>query len=180
MERSFTVAEIASAITTASAESWRPRLTVSDAGFANLVSEEKAVLIRRIRHWTLAGALLPIGSAHAGTGRHRRYGIEAIYEATILNKLAEWSVSIGVLKTVATTLRQYRARGDGRRLWSEAVAGRETVFLYAVPWAASDRGISDAPEIVLDLLPEKSLERLGKVTGAMILNLSMLFRDISL
>jgi hypothetical protein len=34
--------------------------------------------IRRLRGWTLAGALVPIGDPHAGTGRHRQYDRSAM------------------------------------------------------------------------------------------------------
>lgn len=52
------------------------------------VAPDAAAMSERIRHWTREGLLLPVNQHHAGTGRHRRYGPDASYEAAILNALA--------------------------------------------------------------------------------------------
>jgi hypothetical protein len=179
-QHSLAVADIATIVAEASAKSHQATAKISGARLADIGNEDKATIIRRIRHWTLAGALLPIGATHSGTGRHRRYGSESVYEAALLNRLAEWSLPIGVLKAIATVLRQDRARGEFKALWDEAIAGHSVVFLYAMPWAAPDRGVGDTPEVVIGLLPEASLSRFSKAPGAMLLNLSVIFRDISL
>jgi hypothetical protein len=180
MEHSLSVAEIAASITTASAKSWRPKLTLSDDKFAEFVAASEEMLVRRIRHWTLAGALLPIGATHSGSGKHRRYGIEAVYDAAILNKLAEWGTPIGFLKETVTVLRQERARGEGKRLWDEALAGEAVVFLFVVPLSTQDQNPDNSSEVMAGLMSESSISRLSKTAGAVVLNLSIIFRDISL
>jgi hypothetical protein len=180
MEHSLSVAEVATAITTASAKSWRQSLKISDAKFADFVAESEAMLIRRIRHWTLTGALLPIGATHSGSGKHRRYGSESVYEAAILNKLADWGMPIGILKGTITVIRQAIARGEAKQLWDKAVAGHETVFLYAVPLSVPVQDTSDTPDVMAGLMSESSISRFSKVAGAVLLNLSIIFHDISL
>jgi hypothetical protein len=177
----LSVAKVATAITTASAKSWRQSLKISDTKFADFVAESEAMLIRRIRHWTLTGALLPIGATHSGSGKHRRYGSESVYEAAYLNKLADWGMPIGILKGTITVIRQAIARGEAKQLWDKAVfAAHETVFLYVVPLSVPVQDTSDTPDVMAGLMSESSISRFSKVAGAVLLNLSIVFHDISL
>ena len=73
----------------------------------------EALLIRRIRHWTLCGILPASCGTQVGTGRMRRYSQDTVPLARVLNKLAGWGLSIGMLKDVA----DYLATADG---WSDA------------------------------------------------------------
>jgi hypothetical protein len=130
MERGLTVAELARAV-------------AGPDGEGELVN-------RRIRHWTLAGALIPAGPAHAGTGRHHRYDSSAAYQAALLNWMADYSLSIAVLVAVGTRLRVMLA-GEQRltALWNDAIAGARDVWLLLVIGKISQH--ADQPPIELDL-----------------------------
>lgn len=94
-------------------------------------ADPELLLIRRVRHWTLAGVLTPLGGAHSGTGRHRLYSPETVYSAAVINSLVELGLPIGVLKFVADAL-----AGIPRTsidpwfdLWRSAIGGNRSVFL---------------------------------------------------
>jgi DNA-binding transcriptional MerR regulator len=61
---------------------------------------DKAALIERLRHWTREGLLTPIGDKHPGTGRQRQYNDSAVFDAAILNALADHGLQVGVQQTV--------------------------------------------------------------------------------
>ena len=77
-----------------------------------------AFVSRRIRHWTLAGALETIGEARSGVGRHRRYTREAAYFAAVLDALADLGLPIDALKKVGSN----SGIGTGRMV-THAAAG---------------------------------------------------------
>jgi hypothetical protein len=52
----------------------------------------------RIRHWTREDLLSPVASHHSGTGRHRKYDASSVYDAAILNAVAQagpWAATHG-------------------------------------------------------------------------------------
>jgi hypothetical protein len=93
-------------------------LTVRDLAEAirpGAPEDEIVFVTRRIRHWTLAGALQTVGEVHSGVGRHRRYSTDAVYFAAILDALADGGLPLEALKLVAEQLRKWWAEvGDGR------------------------------------------------------------------
>ena len=56
---------------------------------------DRAAVIERLRTWTDAGLLKPAGEQNPGTGRARHYDRATIYDAAILNSLADAGFSIG-------------------------------------------------------------------------------------
>jgi len=63
----------------------RPALTVGEIAQALApIAPDVAGTIHRIRHWTREGMMLWVDQLHAGTGKHRRYAPDAVYDAAIL------------------------------------------------------------------------------------------------
>jgi len=77
--------------------------------------------LRRLRHWTTMGVLETLSGQHVGTGRERRYGVEAVYLAAVLLGLGDLALPIGVLKTIASAIEADLSKhGDSAELWEEA------------------------------------------------------------
>jgi len=53
-----------------------------------------ATLQERIRNWTKEGALLPYGERSPGTGKHRKYDVDAIIDVAVLDVIAEARIPI--------------------------------------------------------------------------------------
>jgi len=92
------------------------------------------LIIRRIRSWTLSGALKTVGDPHIWSGRHRRYGKVSIYVAAVLNVLAENDQSIATLLSVSQLIRAVADDppiivGEPLRAWQIALAGEKLVYL---------------------------------------------------
>ena len=65
-----------------------PTLTVSELAEALApIAPDVPGTVQRIRHWTRERVLFPVDLQHAGAGKHRRYAVDAIYEAAILHTL---------------------------------------------------------------------------------------------
>jgi DNA-binding transcriptional MerR regulator len=56
---------------------------------------DKAAVIERLRHWSTEGLLKPLGDRNPGTGRPRFYDESAVFDAAILNVLADLGFPIG-------------------------------------------------------------------------------------
>jgi hypothetical protein len=109
--------------------------------------EDIEFAIRRIRNWTVAGALVPVGDHHSGSGKHRRYDDSSVYIAATMSVLADADQSIGVLLAVARLIRNLfgdnpliNLFGDnpliaGNMLdrWNSAVRGESDIFLMVNP-----------------------------------------------
>ena len=62
------------------------------------LASDAAETRERIRHWTREDLLSPIASHHSGTGRHRKYDASSVYDAAILNAVAQagpWAATHG-------------------------------------------------------------------------------------
>src|SRR5688572_3304914 len=70
------------------------------------VSDRREVVLRRIRHWTTAGALPSEGDPHSGTGRHRTYSPQTIYLASVLNVLADTGLPLEMLKAASDAVQE--------------------------------------------------------------------------
>jgi hypothetical protein len=112
-------------LTVGSLELGAPTLTVGQiVEQLGPVAPDAAAISERIRHWTREGLLLPVHQHHAGTGRHRRYGPDASYEAAILNALAAAGLQLvsrpyiqAALSEARAALHEWRqARSAGRKL----------------------------------------------------------------
>jgi DNA-binding transcriptional MerR regulator len=94
------------------------------------VAPDAGAMSERIRHWTREGLLLPVNQHHAGTGRHRRYGPDASYEAAILNALATAGLQLVSRPYIQTALSKARA---ALHEWHQArTAGRKLPVFFLV------------------------------------------------
>jgi hypothetical protein len=115
----------AAPLTVRSPEVGGPTLTVGQiVQQLGTVAADAAAMSERIRHWTREGLLLPVNQLHAGTGRHRRYGPDATYEAAILNALTTAGLQLVSRPYIQAALSQaraalqkwHRARNFGQKL----------------------------------------------------------------
>lgn len=136
------------------------------------------LVIRRIRSWTLSGALKPIGDPYTGSGRHRRYGRTSIYVAAVLNVLAENDQSIATLLSVSQLIRAVADDppiivGEPLRAWQIALAGEGLVYLATSAIgpnpARQQLGTGHAQFIVTE---EYLAAHLGGVLGGIFVNLT--------
>jgi DNA-binding transcriptional MerR regulator len=67
---------------------------------------ERAAVVERLRTWTEVGLLAPAGERNPGTGKPRQYDDAAIYDAAILNSLADAGFPIGKVRMVVALLAQ--------------------------------------------------------------------------
>jgi hypothetical protein len=94
------------------------------------VAPDATAMKERLRHWTREGLLLPVNQHHAGTGRHRRYGSDASYEAAILNALATCGLQLVSRPYIQDALSQARA---ALQKWHQArSAGRKLPVFFLV------------------------------------------------
>jgi hypothetical protein len=167
-------------------------LTVSDLArfIAPLVShprepteEDIEFAVRRIRNWTVAGALKPVGDPHSGSGKHRRYDDSSVYIAATLSVLADSDQSIGTLLTVALLIRNLFGDkpliGKIFERWNQAVKGTEDIFLVL----STVRGKGDARQRgtaqILASLDEVK-EALQNCRSGAFVNLTAIFAQLTL
>ena len=88
-----------------------PTLTVGEIveQLGAVTSDSAAALSERIRHWTREGLLVPVAQHHAGTGRHRRYGLDSSYDAAVLDALASAGLHLVSRPYIRDVLRHARA-----------------------------------------------------------------------
>ena len=71
-------------------------LTVAEmADVIRRPSADRAAVVERLRTWTDAGLLQPAGERNPGTGKPRQYDDAVVYDAAILNALADVGFQIG-------------------------------------------------------------------------------------
>ena len=68
---------------------------------------DRDALIARIRHWTREGLLETVGDLHPGTGRPKGYPWSAVYDAAVLNALADHGVQVGSMYSILYVARDY-------------------------------------------------------------------------
>ena len=121
----------AAPLATGPAELGRPTITVGEiVKQLGPVAPDAAAMSERIRHWTREGLLLPLNQHHAGTGRHRRYGPDAAYEAATLNALATAGLQLVSRPYIHSALSQARA---ALQKWQEArSAGHKLPLFFLV------------------------------------------------
>jgi hypothetical protein len=101
-------------------------LTVSQ--IANRIAADgadKAALIERLRHWTREGLLAPSGDRNPGTGRRRLYEDSAVFDAAILNSLADSGFQLVQQRNLLVAMALYvqRAKQDWKK-------GKRDPFLF--------------------------------------------------
>lgn len=104
-----------------------PTLTVSELAQALApVAPDVPGTVQRIRHWTRERVLFPVDLQHAGAGKHRRYAVDAVFDASILHVLTAFGLPVSGSRvlTDATT----KARFAVPR-WKAAKANGEVLEL---------------------------------------------------
>jgi hypothetical protein len=137
------------------------------------------VVLRRLRNWTVAGAIHPIGQAHTGSGKHRRYDVQSAYIAAALNVLAENDQGIGVLVTAGRLLRSFSGpepliAGEVFERWKLAIKGTKEVFLIIGAGARGNESSSRFSVPALVMRDELSKE-IRAWPGGVFVNLSAAF-----
>jgi hypothetical protein len=98
----------------------------------------------RLRHWTREGFLKPVAAHHEGTGKHRRYALDAVFDALVLNAFADLGIQIAAKRHLITdALAQAKAAW---REWPFALTGegpftlviRHRVGKTAAGWGRTD------------------------------------------
>lgn len=112
-------------LTVASPEIGLPKLTVGEiAERLHAIAPDTPATVERIRHWTRENLLSPVDQQHAGTGRHRHYAEESVYESAILTAIANAGIPVvsqgyltRALPLVRNALQKWqKAKKDGRDL----------------------------------------------------------------
>jgi hypothetical protein len=86
------------------------------ADLIRLPHVERAAIVERLRHWGKEGLLAPVGQRNPGTGRPNAYEVTAVYDAAILNTLADSGLPIGRLRHIGVTL---SAAERARTAWAK-------------------------------------------------------------
>jgi DNA-binding transcriptional MerR regulator len=86
-----------------------PTLTVGEiAERLSPIAPNVAGTVQRIRHWTREQMLLPVDQLHAGTGKHRRYAADAVYDAAILHVATTAGLNVSSQRYLIDALTQAR------------------------------------------------------------------------
>jgi DNA-binding transcriptional MerR regulator len=82
-----------------------PTLTVGEiaAALAPIEPDVEAT-VQRIRHWTREGMLLPVNRLHAGTGKHRQYAADAVYDAAVLHVFTSNGLNVSSMRHLVDAL----------------------------------------------------------------------------
>src|SRR5262249_28388325 len=76
-------------------------LTVSEiAERIRKPSDEKSMIVERLRHWTREGLISTSGEKNPGTGRKRRYDESVLKSAAILNAMADIGLQLNMQRYV--------------------------------------------------------------------------------
>lgn len=86
-----------------------PTLTVGEiAERLSRIAPDVRGTVQRIRHWTREQMLLPVDKLHAGTGKHRRYAADSVYDAAILQITTGAGLNISSQRYLVDALTQAR------------------------------------------------------------------------
>jgi DNA-binding transcriptional MerR regulator len=93
---------------TPTAHPWKsgePTLTVGEiAERLSPIAPDTAATIQRIRHWTREQMLVPIDQHHEGTGKHRRYAENTVYDAAILHAVTSAGLHVATQRYLIDAL----------------------------------------------------------------------------
>jgi hypothetical protein len=142
------------------------------------------VVLRRLRNWTVAGAIKAMGAAHTGSGKHRRYEARTAYIAAALNVLAENDQGIGVLVDAGLFLRNLSGHnpliaGGYLDLWNDAIRGTRDVFMILGAGVLRE-GFEDRTREYALFLREELPAGINKLPGGVFVNLTATFGLIKL
>lgn len=125
-----------------------PTLTVGEiAERLAAIAPDISVTVQRIRHWTREQMLLPVDQLHAGTGKHRRYAADAVYDAAILHVATSAGLNISSQRHLIDSLTMARialpkwklARAEGRKPWLH-------LFIWRTSAGITQVGTHDDPK----------------------------------
>jgi DNA-binding transcriptional MerR regulator len=119
----------ATSLTTAAPVLGRPTLlTVGEiAERLHSFAPNTSSTIERIRHWTREHMLLPVDQHHAGTGKHRRYTEESVYDSAILTVIANAGLPIVTQDYLRSALPLARS---ALRKWRQARSKNQDLPLF--------------------------------------------------
>src|SRR5262249_34954999 len=134
-----------------------------------------AMVIDRLRHWTAAGLLTSAGDPNPGTGRRRTYDEAALYDAAILNALADIGLPIGKQRYFMTVL---GLAEQARELWAQERRGG--IFLEVADFGEPDANGGSHAVFLHDGTKKGHLGNLihPRAESSLILNVSRLFKRI--
>jgi hypothetical protein len=118
-------------------------------------SERQADLwLRRVRHWSTFGLLDPVGLQHTGSGRHRQFGVEALYVAAVLMRLADRGLPVGVLRLIASGLAKSLKGPDAEyaRLWEAAKRRPKRPIFIAFQFEPDDESALTTESALVQIL----------------------------
>lgn len=82
-----------------------PTLVVSEIAEAlKLIAPDTPSTLNRIRHWFREQMLLPVDQKHAGSGRHRRFGADAPFDAAVLCALTDAGIPVSGSRALVDAL----------------------------------------------------------------------------
>jgi hypothetical protein len=143
-------------------------LTASDiARRIQRPGEDLRVAIDRLRHWTKAGLLKPIGDAHPGTGRPKQYSKQAAVRATIVQALSDATGGQAVyleylIDKVEAELRKSKGKRD--RIFAISRKGGTGKFDITT-WLAKDFAeaiLTSVADVHIVLNPNRILDQLDE------------------
>jgi DNA-binding transcriptional MerR regulator len=122
-------------------------MALTVAALAELIRRDDADpsgVIERLRHWTTEGLLVPIGDRNPGSGKPRTYADSAVFDAAILNTLADVGFHIGkqryflIVLQLAERAKELWQQKSLKTLYLEIAdfiepdvdGGRQAVFLH--------------------------------------------------
>jgi hypothetical protein len=109
-KRPKSVALTAAPLTTSHPTIGVPTLTVGEvASRLSALAPDTPAMIERIRHWTRERLLAPVGQQHGGTGKHRRYAENIVYDTAMLIALADAGMHVASRPYVQDALAQARS-----------------------------------------------------------------------
>jgi hypothetical protein len=140
-------------------------LTASDiARRIQRPGEDLQVAIDRLRHWTKAGLIKPVGDAHPGTGRPKQYSKKAAVRAMIVQALSDATGGQAVyleflIDHVEAELRKSKGKRD--RIFAISRKGGSGKFDLTT-WLAKDFGeaiLKSVADVHIVLNPNRILDQ---------------------
>ena len=102
-----------------------PTVTAAElVALLNRIAIDPTKTGERLKHWARVGLLEPSGEQFPGTGRHRRYDLDAVTTAAVLTAFADMRVTVvGMEGSLSRAMAQAYAV---RRRWRRGQARRST------------------------------------------------------
>jgi DNA-binding transcriptional MerR regulator len=158
---------VAKSLTVASPSVGTPRLTVGQ--IAERISTgpaDAAATLQQLRHWTREGFLLPVSGHHDGTGKHRRYEQDIVYDGAILKAFARAGLHVVTHRYLLEALSMAR---DARQRW-ERSKNRRPLFLEISHRPAGGDAVIAVHEGAVNCDPAAEL--------SIVINLTEIFKNV--